>query len=69
MALRIAVLVSGEGTNLQAILDAAHGREEIEVVCVGASGADAGAVGGGEAGGVWERVFSQAEHHEHEGGG
>ena len=32
MALRLAVLVSGEGTNLQAILDSVHGREGIEAV-------------------------------------
>jgi phosphoribosylglycinamide formyltransferase 1 len=31
---RIAVLASGTGTNLQAILDALHGREGIEVVAV-----------------------------------
>ena len=34
---RVAVLVSGEGTNLQAILDRLHGREGVEVACVGAS--------------------------------
>ncbi len=27
MSLRVAVLVSGEGSNLQAILDTVHGRE------------------------------------------
>ena len=32
---RIVVLASGSGTNLQAILDALHGREGIEVVGVG----------------------------------
>ena len=31
---RIAVLASGTGTNLQAILDGLHGRDGIEVVCV-----------------------------------
>jgi phosphoribosylglycinamide formyltransferase-1 len=34
---RVAVLVSGEGTNLQAILDTVHGHEGIEVVCVGSN--------------------------------
>jgi phosphoribosylglycinamide formyltransferase 1 len=34
---RVGVLVSGEGTNLQAILDTVHGREGIEVACVAAS--------------------------------
>ena len=32
--LRIAVLASGTGTNLQAVLDEVHGREGIEVVAV-----------------------------------
>ena len=41
MSLRVAVLVSGEGTNLQALLDDVHGREGIEVVCVASSRADA----------------------------
>ena len=34
---RVAVLVSGEGTNLQALLDRVHGRHGIEVVGVAAS--------------------------------
>ena len=32
--LRVAVLASGTGTNLQAVLEAVHGREGIEVVAV-----------------------------------
>ena len=40
---RVAVLASGTGTNLQAILDQVHGREGVEVVAVGSdrSGAPA----------------------------
>ena len=34
MAFRVAVLVSGEGSNLQAILDTVHGSDGVEVVCV-----------------------------------
>jgi phosphoribosylglycinamide formyltransferase 1 len=37
LAFRVGVLISGEGTNLQAILDRVHGREGIEVVCVDSS--------------------------------
>ncbi len=37
-AFRVAVLVSGEGTNLQAILDTVHGRDGIEVVGVARAG-------------------------------
>ena len=33
--MRIGVLASGEGSNLQAILDRLHGRDGIEVVAVG----------------------------------
>jgi phosphoribosylglycinamide formyltransferase-1 len=32
---RVGVLASGAGTNLQAILDHVHGREGVEVVAVG----------------------------------
>jgi phosphoribosylglycinamide formyltransferase-1 len=41
LAFRVAVLVSGEGTNLQAILDSVHGRDGIEVVGVAASKGEA----------------------------
>jgi phosphoribosylglycinamide formyltransferase-1 len=34
VSLRVAVLVSGEGSNLQAILDQVHGRDGVEVVAV-----------------------------------
>jgi phosphoribosylglycinamide formyltransferase 1 len=34
MSLRVAVLASGTGTNLQAILDSVHGRDGVEVVAV-----------------------------------
>jgi phosphoribosylglycinamide formyltransferase 1 len=34
---RIAVLVSGSGTNLQAIIDRLHGREEVEIAAVASS--------------------------------
>jgi len=35
VSLRVGVLVSGAGTNLQAILDRVHGHEGVEVVAVG----------------------------------
>ncbi len=37
MSYGVGVLASGEGTNLQAILDRVHGRDGIEVVAVGAN--------------------------------
>ena len=45
MTLRVGVLASGEGTNLQAILDRLHGRESVEVVAVGSDQPRAPALG------------------------
>ena len=42
--MRVGVLASGTGTNLQAILDRVHGREGIEVVAVGSDKPGAGAL-------------------------
>jgi phosphoribosylglycinamide formyltransferase-1 len=41
VSLRVAVLVSGEGSNLQAILDQVHGRDGVEVVAVASNRAEA----------------------------
>jgi len=41
VSFRLAVLVSGEGTNLQAVLDRLHGRGGIEVVAVASNRPDA----------------------------
>lgn len=59
MAFRVAVLVSGEGTNLQAILDTVHGRDGIEVICVGSSRADARALKRAAAARVETAVFER----------
>ena len=61
-ALRVAVLVSGEGTNLQAIIDKVHGREGIEVVGVASSAAGARALERAHAAGVETAVFAVADH-------
>jgi phosphoribosylglycinamide formyltransferase-1 len=55
---RVAVLVSGEGSNLQAILDKAHGRDGIEVVCVGSNRAEARGLERARAAGVETAVFA-----------
>jgi phosphoribosylglycinamide formyltransferase-1 len=55
-ALRVGVLVSGEGTNLQALLDGVHGREA-EVVAVGSDQAEARALDRARAAGVPTSVF------------
>ena len=62
MSYRVAVLVSGEGTNLQAILDTVHGREGIEVVCVGSNRAEARGLERARAAGVETGVFDAASY-------
>ena len=42
--MKVGVLASGAGTNLQAILDRVHGREGVEVVAVGSDKPDAQAL-------------------------
>jgi phosphoribosylglycinamide formyltransferase-1 len=57
--MRVGVLASGEGTNLQAILDRLHGRDAIAVVAVGSDKPGARALARAEAAGVATRVFGQ----------
>jgi phosphoribosylglycinamide formyltransferase 1 len=59
--LPIAVLVSGSGTNLQALLDTVHGRDA-EVVAVASSVADAPALARAEQHGVPTAVFARAAY-------
>ena len=54
---RIAVLVSGSGTNLQALIDTLHGPE-IEIVCVGASRPEARGLERAAAAGIETGVFA-----------
>ena len=61
---RLAVLASGEGTNLQAILDRLHGRDGIEVVAVASNKPDATALERAREAGVETRTFERAEHPE-----
>ena len=57
--MRVGVLASGEGSNLQAILDQLHGREEVEVVAVGSDRREARALRRAEAAGVAARLFAR----------
>lgn len=56
---RVAVLASGEGTNLQALIDHVHGHDGIEIVGVLGSKAAIGALGRAEAAGIETAVFSK----------
>jgi len=62
MAFRVGVLISGEGTNLQALLDTAHGREGIEVVCVASSRERARGLERARRAGVKAAVFARSDH-------
>jgi phosphoribosylglycinamide formyltransferase-1 len=59
VSFRIAVLVSGEGSNLQAILDRVHGREGVEVVAVASNRAEARGLERARGAGVDTRVFAR----------
>jgi len=59
---RVAVLVSGEGSNLQAILDSAHRSDGIEVVCVGSNNPGARGLERARDAGVETGVFAAGDH-------
>lgn len=63
---RLGVLVSGAGTNLQAILDRLHGRHGIEVVAVASSKPAAKALERAEAAGVETAVFEASRRDDRE---
>lgn len=67
MSLSVGVLVSGRGTNLQAILDAcAADRVDARVVLVASSRADAPALGRAARAGVPHAVFDPAQYGDRE---
>lgn len=59
---RLVVLASGNGSNLQAILDTLHGREGIEVVGVGSDKPQARALERARAAAVETAVFPREEY-------
>ena len=61
MSFPIVVLVSGEGSNLQAILDTLHGNE-VDVVGVAASRAEARGLERAREAGIETAVFAKAEY-------
>jgi phosphoribosylglycinamide formyltransferase-1 len=58
VSVRVAVLVSGEGSNLQAILDRVHGRDGVEVVAVASNRAEARGLDRARAAGIETGVFA-----------
>jgi phosphoribosylglycinamide formyltransferase-1 len=57
--LKVGVLASGAGTNLQAILDRVHGRDGVAVVAVGTDKPGAEALARAEAAGVPTQTFAR----------
>jgi phosphoribosylglycinamide formyltransferase-1 len=60
--MRLGVLASGAGTNLQAILDRVHDRDGIELVAVASDQPDAPALERARAAGIETAVFAAADH-------
>ena len=60
--MNLAVLASGSGTNLQALLDSVHGRDGIRFVAVASDKPEAPALKRAEAAGVQTRVFPAVEY-------
>ena len=66
MSFRLAVLASGTGTNLQAILDQLHGRDGIEVVAVASNNPDATALERARRAGIETAVFEGDDYADRE---
>ena len=60
--MRLGVLASGAGTNLQAILDTVHGRDGVELTGVASDQAGAPALERAQAAGIDTAVFTAADH-------
>jgi phosphoribosylglycinamide formyltransferase 1 len=62
--MNVAILASGEGTNLQALLDRVHGRDGIEIVAVASDKPGARALERASRAGVPVRAFPATEYAE-----
>lgn len=62
MSFHLAVLASGTGSNLQALLDKVHGRDGIEIVCVASNKQDAPALERARAAEIETGVFPAEEY-------
>jgi phosphoribosylglycinamide formyltransferase-1 len=59
--MRVGVLVSGYGSNLEALLSSVHGRE-VRIVCVGSDRGDARALTVASDAGIPTQAFPKADH-------
>jgi phosphoribosylglycinamide formyltransferase-1 len=60
--MRVGVLASGAGTNLQALIDRVHGTGGVEIVAVGSDKPDALALQRAERAGISTRTFARGEY-------
>jgi phosphoribosylglycinamide formyltransferase-1 len=60
--MNVAVLASGSGTNLQALLDTVHGRDGVQIVAVASDKRDARALRRAGGAGVPTAVFPRSEY-------
>jgi phosphoribosylglycinamide formyltransferase-1 len=62
MSLRVGVLVSGEGSNLQALLDTVHADGSVQIVCVGSNNPDARGLERARDAGIDRGVFAAEDY-------
>ncbi len=62
MTFAVGVLASGTGSNLQALIDKVHGRDGIEIACVGSNKPDSRAIERAQDAGIETGVFPAAEY-------
>jgi phosphoribosylglycinamide formyltransferase-1 len=61
-SLKVSVLASGTGTNLQALIDQVHGREGIQIVAVASDKPDALAIDRAASAGIQTAVFPASQY-------
>jgi phosphoribosylglycinamide formyltransferase-1 len=62
VSLRVGVLLSGEGSNLQALIDTVHAEGAVEIVCVGSNNPDAHGLDRARASGIDRGVFAASDY-------
>jgi phosphoribosylglycinamide formyltransferase 1 len=62
VSLRVGVLVSGEGSNLQALIDTVHAEGAVEIVCVGSNNPDAHGLERARAAEIDRGVFAASDY-------
>jgi phosphoribosylglycinamide formyltransferase-1 len=62
VSLRVGVLVSGEGSNLQALIDTVHAEDAVEIVCVGSNNPEAHGLERARERGIDRGVFAASDY-------